>query len=103
MKTHAKKQMTVICEAPVMHRITRVLDRIPVTGYTVFDAHSGRGSEGTWDTDRMIGDAGRMVMIVSVMSPEQAETAIDRIYETLEPQMGIITIADVEVLRPERF
>ena len=103
MKTHAKKQMTVICEAPVMHRITRVLDKVPVTGYTLFDAHAGRGSEGAWDTDRMIGDAGRMVMIVSVMSAEQAGIAIDRIYETLEPQMGIITIADVEVLRPERF
>ncbi|QBK29152.1 DUF190 domain-containing protein [Roseitalea porphyridii] len=103
MKTHARKQMTVICEAPVMHRITRVLDKVPVSGYTVFDAHSGKGSEGTWDTDRMIGDAGRMVMVVSVMSPEQADIAIDRIYEALEPQMGIITIADVEVLRPERF
>lgn len=103
MKTHAKKQMTVICEAPLMHRITRVLDAVPVTGYTVFPALSGRGSEGTWDRDRMIGDAGRMVMIVSVMSPEQADTAVNRIYETLEPQMGIITLADVAVLRPERF
>lgn len=103
MKTHAKKQMTVICEAPLMHRITRVLDAVPVTGYTVFPALSGRGSEGTWDRDRMIGDAGRMVMIVSVMSPEQADIAVDRIYETLEPQMGIITLADVAVLRPERF
>lgn len=103
MKTHTKKQMTVICEAPVMHRITRVLDRVEVTGYTVFPALSGRGSEGTWDRDRMIGDAGRMLMIVSVMSVEQAETVIDRIYEALEPQMGIITIADVEVLRPDRF
>ncbi|WP_306117163.1 MULTISPECIES: hypothetical protein [unclassified Roseitalea] len=103
MKTHPKKQMTVICEAPVVGRITRVLDRVPVSGYTLFDAHAGKGSEGTWDTDRMIGDTGRMVMIVSVMSAEQADIAIDRIYEALEPQMGIITIADVDVLRPDRF
>lgn len=103
MKTHAKKQMTVICEVPVMHRITRVLDKVPVTGYTIFPALSGRGSEGTWDRDRIIGDAGRMVMIVSVMSVEQADIAIDRIYDALEPQMGIITVADVDVLRPERF
>lgn len=103
MKTHPKKQMTVICEAPVMRRITRILDKVPVTGYTVFPALSGRGSEGTWDRDNWIGDASRMVMIVSVMSVEHAEIAIDRIYDAIEPQMGIVTIADVEVLRPERF
>lgn len=103
MKTHARKQMTVICEAPVVHRITRVLDRVPVSGYTLFDAISGKGSEGGWSSDRIIGDAGRMVMIVSVMSHDQAEIAIDRIYEAIEPQMGIVTLADVDVLRPDRF
>jgi PII-like signaling protein len=103
MKTHPKKQMTVICEAPVMRRITRILDKLPVTGYTVFPALSGRGSEGEWNRDNWIGDSNRMVMIVSVMSDDQADTAIDRIYEAIEPQMGIVTVADVAVLRPERF
>ncbi|MEM0899995.1 MAG: hypothetical protein AAGI92_08615 [Pseudomonadota bacterium] len=103
MKTHPKKQMTVICEVPVMRRIERILDKVPVSGYTVFPALAGRGSEGDWDRDNWIGDANRMVMIVSVMSVDQAEIAIDRIYEAIEPQMGIVTVADVEVLRPERF
>lgn len=103
MKTHPKKQLTVICEAPVLKRITRILDAVPVTGYTVFPALSGKGSEGAWDRDNWIGDSGRMVMVVSVMSPEQAETATDRIHEAIAPQMGIVTIADVEVLRPDRF
>ncbi|MEL6435792.1 MAG: DUF190 domain-containing protein [Pseudomonadota bacterium] len=103
MQTHAKKQMTVICEVPVIGRVTRALNRVGVTGYTVFNAHAGKGSEGDWDEDRMIGDAGRMVMIVSVMSPEDAEKATDAIYSVLDPQMGIVTVADVYVLRPERF
>lgn len=103
MKTHAKKQMTVICEVPVIGRVTRALDRVGVTGYTVFNAHAGKGSEGQWDEDRMIGDTGRMVMIVSVMSPEHAEQATDEIYKVLDPQMGIVTVGDVSVLRPGRF
>lgn len=103
MQTHAKKQMTVICELPVVGRITRALDRVGVTGYTVFNAHAGRGSQGEWDEDRMIGDAGRMVMIVSVMSAEHAEQATDEIYKVIDPQMGIVTVGDVYVLRPDRF
>jgi len=103
MKTHARKQMTVICEAPVIRRITRILDKLPVSGYTVFPALSGKGSEGEWDRDNWIGSSSRMVMIVSIMSDEQAETAIDRIYDAIEPQMGIVTVADVAVLRPDRF
>lgn len=103
MKTHTKKQMTIICEIPVMGRVTRALDRENVSGYTVFNAFSGKGSEGTWDRDRIIGDAGRMVMIVSIMSAEHANSVIDHIYKVLDPQMGIVTIADVEVLRPDLF
>ena len=47
----------------------------------------------------LVGDAGRMVVIVSVMSEEQVEVALARIYETIEPQMGIVTLSDVEVLQ----
>lgn len=103
MKTHARKQMTIICEVPVARRMTRVFDQIGVSGYTQFPALSGKGSEGIWDRDGMVGDAGRMVMIVSIMSEQQAQKAVDRIYEVLDPQMGIVTIADVDVLRPDRF
>ncbi|MEO1702814.1 MAG: DUF190 domain-containing protein [Pseudomonadota bacterium] len=103
METHAKKQMTVICEVPVIGRVTRALDRVGVTGYTVFNAHAGKGTQGEWDEDRMIGDTGRMVMIVSVMSKEDADKATDEIYNVLDPQMGIVTVGDVFVLRPDRF
>lgn len=103
MQTHRRKQLTVICEAPVADRVTRVLDRVPVSGYTVIPALSGSGREGNWERSGLVGDAGRMVVIVSVMSEEQASVALDRIYETIEPQMGIVTLSDVEVVRPERF
>lgn len=103
MKTHPKKQLTVICEAPVLRRITRILEGIPVSGYTVFPAMAGKGSEGSWDRDNWTGDAGRMLMVISIMSAEHAELAIDRIHEAIAAQMGIVTVADVDVLRPERF
>jgi len=103
METHRRKQVMVICEAPVAGRVTRALDHVPVGGYTVIPALSGFGSEGRWERSGLVGDAGRMVVIVSVMSEEQAATALERIYETIEPQMGIVTVSDVEVLRPERF
>jgi PII-like signaling protein len=103
MELHRRKQLTVICEAPVAGRVTRVLERVPVGGYTVLPALSGLGGEGHWDREGLVGDTGRMVVIVSIMSEEQAAGVLERIYETIEPQMGIVTLSDVDVLRPERF
>ena len=103
MQTHTRKQLTVICEAPVASRVTRLLDTVPVSGYTVLPALSGSGSEGEWSREGLVGDFGRMVVIVSVMSAEQADTALKLIHETIEPQMGIVTMSDVQVLRAERF
>jgi PII-like signaling protein len=103
MKIHPRKQLTVICELPVASRITRLLDEVPVTGYTVIPAISGAGSEGAWTREGMIGDYGRMVVILSIMSVEQANEALERIVKALKPQMGIVTVSDVEVLRPELF
>ncbi|MAS06673.1 MAG: transcriptional regulator [Ahrensia sp.] len=103
METHRRKQVTVICEAPVAGRVTRVLDKIPVSGYTVIPALSGAGREGHWEREGLVGDVGRMVVIISVMSEGQAAESLEAIYQTIEPQMGIVTVSNVEVLRPERF
>lgn len=103
LKTFKKKQLTIICELPLASRVVKTLTEAGVTGYTQFDAASGRGSEGEWNRDGMIGTSGRMVMIVTILSVEEADGILAQIYELIEPQMAIATIANVEVLRDDLF
>ncbi|MDZ7823850.1 MAG: DUF190 domain-containing protein [Ahrensia sp.] len=103
MKTYPKKQLTIICELPLARRVTKTLDDAGVTGYTQFEAASGKGSEGAWNRDGLIGTSGRMVMIVTILSLEKADTILPKVYAMIEPQMAIATIADVQVMRDDIF
>jgi nitrogen regulatory protein PII len=103
MHTFAKKQIRIICERPILKRVQRHLASAGVKGYTVFPALSGSGSEGDWDREGMIGDAGQMVLVVVVLDEEDLDRVLTDIFDVVSPQMGVITISDVEVVRPDRF
>lgn len=103
MQTFHRKQLTIISEAPLVRRLTNLLDECGVTGYTLFPALAGKGTQGQWDRDAWTGNAGRMVMIVSIMDDERAEKVNASIFKVIERQIGIITWSDVEVLRGTRF
>jgi PII-like signaling protein len=83
--------------------VQRHLASAGVKGYTVFPALSGSGSEGDWDREGMIGDAGQMVLVVVVLDEEDLDRVLTDIFDVVSPQMGVITISDVEVVRPDRF
>lgn len=103
MHTFAKKQIQIICERPILKRVQRHLNQAGVKGFTVFSALSGSGSEGDWEREGMIGDAGQMVMVLVVLAAEDLDRVLTDIFEVVSPQMGVITISDVAVVRPDRF
>lgn len=103
MHTFAKKQIQIICERPILKRVQRHLVANGVTGFTVFPALSGSGSEGEWDREGMIGDAGQMVKVLVVLDAEELDHVLTDIFDVVSPQMGVITISDVSVVRPDRF
>ena len=103
MKTHPKKQVRIICEAPIKRRLCALLDRSPITGYTILPAIGGSGSEGEWSREGMVGDAGQMLVFLIVLDEKELEAVVDAIYGVISSQIGIMTISDVEVVRADRF
>jgi PII-like signaling protein len=103
MQTFPKKQLTVICERPILARLRKLLDQEKVTGYTVLPAIAGRGSQGTWEGDGMVGDAGQMVHLVCVLDGEACDRVLDHVFAFVGPQIGIVTVQDVAVVRPGHF
>lgn len=103
MHTFAKKQIQIICERPILKRVQRHLTQAGVKGFTVFPALSGLGSEGEWDRDGMVGDTGQMVMVMVILDADDLDRVLTDIFDVVSPQMGVIAISDVSVVRPDRF
>ena len=103
IKTHLKKRIEMIIEAPLEITIIDLFDELSVKGYTIIPAIFGRGQEGVWRGDGLISGAGQMIVIVSILDPARVEEILSRLYEFMKNRIGIITISDVEVIRDEHF
>lgn len=103
METHRKKRIEIIIELPLQSRITAQLDAHDVFGYTIYQAQGGRGQEGAWQRDGIVGEAGRMVAIVCIVDEVRLDELISAVYAVIERQIGIMSISDVDVIRSERF
>lgn len=103
MQTYKKKQIQIICERPILKRVQRSLEQLAVRGYTVIPALAGSGSEGGWDREGMVGDAGQMVMIVVILDQAELDRVLDGVFAIVSTQVGVIAVSDVEVVRPDRF
>ena len=103
MQTHAATRIEVIIESPAARAVTRLLDSLGVKGYTVVPVLGGRGESGDWTRDGEIGLAGGMVMVVVVVGSNRKDEIVDPLFSLLKRQMGLMTLSDCEVVRPEKI
>ncbi len=103
VQTHLKKRIEIILEAPALHRLTDRLNQAGVTGYTIVPVLAGRGRDGSWSAEGLAGDAGRLVMIISIVDAAKADDVLERVYTLLARQIGIVTVSDVQVIRADHF
>ena len=103
MQMHTKKQVNIILAMPLLERLKRILSRDGVTGWTVLPALEGSGSAGSWSRDGIVGDALQMVMVVSIVDPAKIDKILDDVLKLIDPGSGVVTVTDVEVVRPTRF
>ncbi|MBB98571.1 MAG: transcriptional regulator [Rhodobacteraceae bacterium] len=103
MQTYAKKRLEIIVEAPIQERLTALLDRLAVTGYTVLPALAGRGRSGEWSREGLVGGAGRMIVIVCLLDAERVDEVLEAVFSMVSRRTGIVSICDVQVVRPEHF
>ena len=102
-QTYPKKRISIIIEAPFLSRLLDLLDKLDVPGYTAFPALAGKGNSGPWQGDSLSSEAGRMVQVVLVIDEEKVPSVLAEARRVLDRQMGIVSLSDVEVLRPELF
>ena len=65
---------------------------------------AGRGGTGNrWRADALPSDAGRMAQVLLILDEVKVAAVLTEVRRVLDRQIGIVSVTDVEVLRPERF
>lgn len=103
MKTFPKKRVDIMVEAPLLNRVLGILDEQGVTGYTVLAALAGRGNDGSWHRDGLVGRAGAVVQVFCILDESRIDQVVEPLFKLVSKQIGIVTISDVQVIRPEHF
>ena len=100
---HIKKRLEIIIEKPALKRACRVLEEAGVKGYTVFPAISGFGGSMQWQRGTDLSASRDMVMIISILDAEVVTKATEDLENLMGAHIAVLSLSDVQVLRPEKF
>lgn len=104
MQTHQAKRVSIIIERVMSSRLTDALTKkAGVTGYTILPVLGGSGQSGEWSRSGQVSAAGGMVQVLCIVSPDKVDGLLDVAFEVVDRYIGIVSVTDCEVIRPERF
>ena len=102
MQTHDAKRVEIIIEAPMEGRLTDALAAAGVTGFTVLPVLGGSGRSGQWSREGQIGRSG-MVAVVCLVAPDRLDALLEAAFAVVQRHIGVVSVGDVQVIRPTRF
>ncbi|MES2492070.1 MAG: DUF190 domain-containing protein [Pseudomonadota bacterium] len=101
IETVIRKRIEILVDTPLVRRVTDAIDSAEITGWTVLPVTSGRGHEGRWREERVMGTDKSLVLTIS--SSEKADVLVDALAPMLTSHGLLLTMWNVEVIRGERF
>ena len=102
MQTVTRKKIEILADAPLVPRLVAALAEAGIHGHTVLPALSGAGRTGEWSEERLTG-AETKQLLWAIASTEHAAALVDAIAPLLTSHRLLLTVADVEVVRGDRF
>jgi nitrogen regulatory protein PII len=103
LRTYPKKRLDIFVEAPAVEQVTDALLAAGVQGFTILEASAGQGHGGPWRIDDSFNDASHVVCVVCLLDAAMVDGAVSAVFEIVKRQIGVLTISDVMVVRPEHF
>jgi PII-like signaling protein len=84
-------------------RACKLLEAAGQTGYTVLPALSGFGGQTRWSRDTDMSASSDMVVLISIGAEAQVRAALNELESLLGSHIGVLSVGEVQVLRPGRF
>ncbi|KLI63841.1 P-II family nitrogen regulator [Aurantiacibacter marinus] len=101
IETVIRKRIEVLVDQAQTKRVTAAIDEVGITGWTVLPVSSGKGRDGRWREERVMGTDKNLV--VTIASQENAQQLAESLAPILTSHGLLLTMWDVEVIRGERF
>ncbi len=100
---HTRHRLELIIERMAAPRACNILEASGLLGYTILPAISGFGGEMRWSRDADMSASSDMVIILSIGGDAQVQAALVELERLLGSHIGVLSIGEVKVLRPDRF
>ena len=101
IETVIRKRIEILTDTALLRRVTGAIDRAGITGWTVTPVQSGKGREGHWREERVMGTD--KVLVLTIAPQEKAMALAEDLAPILSSHGLLLTMWDVEVIRGERF
>lgn len=101
IETVIRKRIEILADAVQARKVTDAIDQVGITGWTITPVTSGKGREGRWREERVMGTD--KVFVLTIASQEKAAALAELLAPILTSHGLLLTMWDVEVIRGERF
>lgn len=99
----ALKKLEIIVEGEHREFVTDLLDHAGVSGYSIIQNLSGKGSHGFHEGHLMFNDDALLIMIIAAV-PESLERPLLLAFEPfLRRHSGVVFVSDIRVMRMVKF
>jgi PII-like signaling protein len=100
---HSRLRLELIIERMAAPRACKLLEAAGLTGYTVLPAISGFGGQTRWSRDTDMSASSDMVVLISIGAEAPVRAALNELEQLLGSHIGVLSVGEVQVLRPGRF
>ncbi|MHB1176336.1 MAG: P-II family nitrogen regulator [Sulfuriferula sp.] len=97
------KKLEIILEGEHQAFATDLLERAGVTGYTIVNKLSGKGSHGFHEGHVMFNEDSVLIMIITAVSEELVEPILEGFAPFFNEHTGVIFVSDIQVSRLVKF
>ena len=101
IETVTRKRIEILTDAALARRVTDAIDAAGITGWTITPVQSGKGREGRWREERVMGTD--KVLVLTIAAQDKAMDLAESLAPILTSHGLLLTMWDVEVIRGERF
>lgn len=97
-----RKRIDVLADAPLCEWLAETAGRVGIVHHSVVSLASGAGQGGRWRDEDVSGAVAKR-MFIAIASAEKVTEFIEALAPHLDEYGLLVTIADVEVVRGDRF
>ncbi len=100
--TVRRKRIEILVDNPLVPKIVNYVKKVDISGWSVIKIASGGGRDGRWQQDEVSGAAAKSIVLL-IANEEKANQLTDVLAPLLDSHSLLLTIANVEVVRGDRF